>query len=107
MLPTGVIRRHPDIKWLRRKTDIEDLAELQAKILKNIWPLLKPGGTLVYATCSVLPAENQEQIAQFLTQTADAIHHPLHGADTPEVPGQQFLPGVSDGFYYAKVIKQQ
>ncbi|MBE0370039.1 16S rRNA (cytosine(967)-C(5))-methyltransferase RsmB [Pseudoalteromonas aurantia] len=104
---TGVIRRHPDIKWLRRKTDIDDLAELQASILKNIWPLLKPGGTLIYATCSVLPEENAQQVAQFITQTNDAIHHPLHDNDTPEQPGMQLLPGLSDGFYYAKLTKKQ
>ena len=58
---TGVIRRHPDIKWLRRASDIEDLAALQGDILNSIWPLLKPGGTLVYATCSVLPQENSNK----------------------------------------------
>lgn len=104
---TGVIRRHPDIKWLRRKTDIDDLAQLQARILKNIWPLLKPGGTLIYATCSVLPEENTHQVAQFLAQTTDAIHQPLHADDTPAQPGLQLLPGLSDGFYYAKLTKQQ
>lgn len=54
---TGVIRRHPDIKWLRRDRDIAELAQLQAEILDAVWPRLKPGGTLVYATCSVLPEE--------------------------------------------------
>ncbi|CAH9059915.1 Ribosomal RNA small subunit methyltransferase B [Pseudoalteromonas sp. CIP111854] len=104
---TGVIRRHPDIKWLRRNSDIDDLAVLQKKILENIWPLLKPGGTLIYATCSVLPAENSEQVANFLDCTTDAIHQPLHESDTPTTPGLQLLPGLSDGFYYAKITKQQ
>ncbi len=63
---TGVIRRHPDIRWLRKAADIAALATLQQQILIQIWPLLKPGGTLLYATCSVLPAENQQQIQQFL-----------------------------------------
>ncbi|MFY8300878.1 16S rRNA (cytosine(967)-C(5))-methyltransferase RsmB [Pseudoalteromonas sp. SS15] len=103
---TGVIRRHPDIKWLRRKTDIDDLAEQQGQILKNIWPLLKSGGTLLYATCSVLPKENKQQVAQFLADNSDAIHQPLHESDTPEAPGLQLLPGLTDGFYYAKIIKK-
>lgn len=71
---TGVIRRHPDIRWLRKAADIAALATLQQQILIQIWPLLKPGGTLLYATCSVLPAENQQQIQQFLA------HHPDAGA---------------------------
>lgn len=62
---TGVIRRHPDIKWLRRDRDIAELAQLQAEILDAVWPRLKPGGTLVYATCSVLPEENRDQIKTF------------------------------------------
>jgi 16S rRNA (cytosine967-C5)-methyltransferase len=104
---TGVIRRHPDIKWLRRNSDIDDLAALQKQILDNIWPLLKPGGTLVYATCSVLPAENKEQVASFLSRTQDALHQPLHDNDTESSPGLQLLPGNSDGFYYAKITKKQ
>ncbi len=104
---TGVIRRHPDIKWLRRAEDIGNLAKLQAKILKNIWPLLKPGGTLIYATCSVLPEENSEQITQFLANTSDVKHVSLNATDTDEDPGWQFLPEQNDGFYYAKLIKNQ
>ncbi|MDU6079818.1 MAG: 16S rRNA (cytosine(967)-C(5))-methyltransferase RsmB, partial [Pantoea sp.] len=69
---TGVIRRHPDIKWLRRDRDIAELASLQREILDAIWPHLKPGGTLLYATCSVLPDENEAQIAAFLSRHADA-----------------------------------
>ncbi|GEK10517.1 16S rRNA (cytosine(967)-C(5))-methyltransferase RsmB [Pseudoalteromonas peptidolytica] len=103
---TGVIRRHPDIKWLRRASDIDNLVTLQAQIIDKIWPLLKPGGTLVYATCSVLPQENQQQIARFLSATPDAELVPLHDADTKAQPGLQLLPGLSDGFYYAKLIKK-
>ena len=69
---SGVIRRHPDIKRLRRPDDIGQLAALQAKLLDNLWQTLAPGGTLVYATCSVLPEENAEQIAAFLERTPDA-----------------------------------
>ncbi|WP_199525125.1 16S rRNA (cytosine(967)-C(5))-methyltransferase RsmB [Pseudoalteromonas sp. bablab_jr011] len=103
---TGVIRRHPDIKWLRRASDIEDLAHLQGDILNSIWPLLKPGGTLVYATCSMLPQENQQQVATFLANNSNAEHIPLHENDTPTLPGLQLLPGESDGFYYAKLVKK-
>jgi len=103
---TGVIRRHPDIKWLRRDSDIAELAQLQAKILDAIWPHLKPGGTLIYATCSILPEENCEQIAAFLTRTSDAE---LSTTGTLEKPGLQNLPGTEegDGFFYAKLIKNR
>ena len=103
---TGVIRRHPDIKWLRRDRDIAELAQLQAEILNAIWGHLKPGGTLVYATCSILPEENSQQIAAFLARTPDAE---LHATGTPASPGQQNLPGVEegDGFFYAKLIKRR
>jgi len=104
---TGVIRRHPDIKWLRRDQDIRELAELQRRILDALWGKLKQGGTLLYATCSVLPEENREQIRAFLADTPDARLVPLHAEDTPACPGRQFLPGEAemDGFYYAKLIK--
>ncbi|MDH6631007.1 UNVERIFIED_ORG: 16S rRNA (cytosine967-C5)-methyltransferase [Lelliottia amnigena] len=101
---TGVIRRHPDIKWLRRDRDINELAQLQSEILDAVWPHLKSGGTLVYATCSVLPEENAQQIAAFLKRTPDAA---LHMTGTDDVPGIQNLPGAEegDGFFYAKLIK--
>ncbi|QMM54489.1 16S rRNA (cytosine(967)-C(5))-methyltransferase RsmB [Enterobacter sp. RHB15-C17] len=101
---TGVIRRHPDIKWLRRDRDINELAQLQSEILDAVWPHLKSGGTLVYATCSVLPEENAQQIAAFLKRTPDAA---LHMTGTADVPGIQNLPGAEegDGFFYAKLIK--
>lgn len=101
---TGVIRRHPDIKWLRRDRDINELAQLQSEILDAVWPHLKSGGTLVYATCSVLPEENSQQIAAFLKRTPDAA---LHTTGTTDNPGIQNLPGAEegDGFFYAKLIK--
>lgn len=71
---SGVIRRHPDIKLLRRDRDIEHLAEQQLAILKGLWPLLKPGGRLLYVTCSVLDRENSATIQAFLSQQADAQH---------------------------------
>ena len=102
---TGVIRRHPDIKWLRRDRDIAELAQLQSEILDAVWPHLKTGGTLVYATCSVLPEENSQQIKAFLQRTADAV---LSETDSADLPGQQNLPGAEegDGFFYAKLIKK-
>ncbi|WP_281559027.1 16S rRNA (cytosine(967)-C(5))-methyltransferase RsmB [Thalassomonas sp. RHCl1] len=105
---TGVIRRHPDIKWLRKASDIPALTVLQQQILKNIWSLLKPGGTLIYATCSILPEENKEQIKQFLAENNDAELIPLPEAGDNAEPGWQILPGDSgmDGFYYAKLMKK-
>lgn len=105
---TGVIRRHPDIKWLRRAEDIQALATLQRQILDAMWDQLKPGGILLYATCSILSEENTLQIKAFLEQTQDAIHIPLHDADTLESPGWQILPGEDgmDGFFYAKLQKR-
>ncbi|HAB74439.1 MAG TPA: 16S rRNA (cytosine(967)-C(5))-methyltransferase, partial [Pantoea sp.] len=101
---TGVIRRHPDIKWLRRDRDIAELASLQREILDAIWPHLKPGGTLLYATCSVLPDENEAQIAAFLSRHADARAEALSGGKTD---GLQVFPTTDggDGFFYAKLIK--
>ncbi|MBW8192776.1 16S rRNA (cytosine(967)-C(5))-methyltransferase RsmB [Neiella marina] len=104
---TGVIRRHPDIKWLRTKQDIAALAELQAQIIRNVWSMLKPNGTLVYATCSVLKVENQLQISDFLTSHTDAKLIPIQPHETPDAPGWQILPGQQqmDGFYYARLQK--
>lgn len=103
---TGVIRRHPDIRWLRKAADIAALATLQQQILIQIWPLLKPGGTLLYATCSVLPAENQLQISQFLAHHPDAEAVAL-GAGINDSQ-MQILPGEqqADGFFYAKLSKK-
>jgi 16S rRNA (cytosine967-C5)-methyltransferase len=105
---TGVIRRHPDIKWLRRDTDIAQLAALQGRILDAVWPLLAPGGTLLYATCSLLPEENEDQITAFLSRTADAALSPIAAHwGLARGPGRQILPqpGGMDGFFYARVEK--
>ena len=106
---TGVIRRHPDIKWLRKAADIAELVELQQQILVKIWSLLKPGGTLLYATCSILPEENEQQIARFIDQNDDAklISLSQYSADENAL-GWQILPNTQgmDGFYYAKLEKQ-
>jgi len=105
---TGVIRRNPDIKWLRRESDILPLVSLQQEIIDACWSLLKPGGTLVYATCSILPAENSQQVLNLLQRHDDATLIPLNDNDTPTSPGWQLLPGEHnvDGFYYAKIQKQ-
>ncbi|AYA42524.1 16S rRNA (cytosine(967)-C(5))-methyltransferase RsmB [Xenorhabdus nematophila] len=101
---TGVIRRHPDIKWLRRNEDIDQLVTLQSEILDAIWPYLKKNGTLVYATCSILPQENSEQIKAFLKRHTDAV---LSETGSLEKPGTQIIPEVEggDGFFYARLIK--
>ena len=105
---TGVIRRHPDIRHHRRAQDIEALQPLQAAIMDACWGALKPGGQLLYATCSVLNAENEQQASAFLqrhkTATAIRLEHPC--ALALEI-GAQTLPGVHpmDGFYYAMFEK--
>lgn len=105
---TGVIRRHPDIKLLRKPEDVDASVASQQAILDNLWPLLKPGGVLLYATCSILPRENTEIIAGFLAAHADARHQALE-ADWGVIQpfGRQLLPqaGEHDGFYYAKLGK--
>lgn len=105
---TGVIRRHPDIKLLRSPADIDGLARLQRQLLDALWPLLAPGGTLLYATCSILPAENSELVSAFLAATADAEEAPIDATWGLAQPvGRQLLPspGGCDGFYYARLRK--
>ena len=106
---TGVIRRHPDIKLLRQPGDIAQLVAAQRAILAAAWPLLQPGGVLLYATCSVLPQENQQQVERFLEQQPDAGTEPID-ADwgRPAGPGRQLLPGDNgmDGFFYARLVKR-
>lgn len=105
---TGVMRRHPDIRLLRRADDVARLVVRQAAILDALWPLLLPGGRLLYATCSLLPAENAQQVDSFVARHADA-----RVADLPTAPGTaagkgvQLLPGIddTDGFYYAAIEK--
>jgi 16S rRNA (cytosine967-C5)-methyltransferase len=101
---TGVIRRHPDIKLLRRPGDVAELACEQRRLHDALWPLLEPGGRLVYASCSVLREEGAAQIDDFLARTADAraalMDEPWGRACGP---GRQVLPGedAMDGFYYS------
>ncbi|MCK8046823.1 16S rRNA (cytosine(967)-C(5))-methyltransferase RsmB [Shewanella sp. 1CM18E] len=104
---TGVIRRHPDIKWLRKNNDIEELAQLQSKIFDHCWKWLKPGGTLLYATCSILPQENKDQVSAFLARTPDATLIPIEEQANSSDIGWQIVPGQNsmDGFYYARLVK--
>lgn len=105
---TGVIRRHPDIKWLRKEADIAELTKVQAQILDHCWQWLKPGGVLLYATCSILPEENHQQIAAFLARTADAELQVITASQENCSSDWQILPGQDnmDGFYYAKLLKR-
>ncbi|MFM2342734.1 MAG: rRNA ((967)-C(5))-methyltransferase RsmB [Pseudomonadota bacterium] len=113
---SGIVRRHPDIRWLRRPADVAALVAVQAELLDALWPLLKPGGRLLYATCSIFRAEGEAQIAAFLQRHAGsgpvlAPQSPGHllplpdnrtqAADTPAAPD----PALADGFYYALIHK--
>jgi 16S rRNA (cytosine967-C5)-methyltransferase len=99
---SGVVRRHPDIKWLRRDADVAAFARRQVALLAALWPLVAPGGKLLYATCSVFPEENNEPVARFAASRADAERIGL-----PEPGGGQLLPnGDHDGFFYALLRKR-
>ena len=107
---SGIVRRHPDIPWLRREADIGQLAQQQSRLLQALWPVLRPGGVLVYCTCSVFRAEGQERIDSFLAHNTDARLRPSPGHLIPLAPGNQpGLPdnwlGDHDGFYYAVLEK--
>jgi len=111
----GIVRRHPDIAVLRRKTDIGPLNVIQQQLLDTLWPLLKPGGVMLYATCSILKSENSDQIRQFLQKHSDAElveirpKDMITGKKHTSLPGWQIFPGElnMDGFYYAKLQKQK
>jgi 16S rRNA (cytosine967-C5)-methyltransferase len=110
---SGVIRRHPDIKLLRREADVPELAALQLNLLEALWPLLVPGGRLLYVTCSVFAAENEGVVARFLQNTADAKeervlqNNNIRDLMRDKACGRQILPGTAgmDGFYYAGLVK--
>jgi 16S rRNA (cytosine967-C5)-methyltransferase len=109
----GIVRRHPDVRWLRRSTDIATLAALQARLLDALWPLLKPGGRLLFCTCSVFKAEGQEQIDAFLQRHPDARPaasppSPGHLLPLPDnamdLPAHEFS-AAADGFFHALLAK--
>lgn len=105
---TGVIRRHPDIRMLRRREDIEQLQTVQAEILERAWTLLKPGGRLLYATCSVFPQENSEQVIAFVNKHSEASVATLDATWGMSCDaGRQLFPQTDghDGFYYALLHK--
>ena len=105
---SGVIRRHPDIKSLRREDDIKALVDLQQAILQQAWMMLKPGGELLYVTCSVLRQENEKQVEYLLAHQSDAEHVELN-VDWGQacIYGRQLMPGEkdADGFYFARLKK--
>lgn len=105
---TGIIRRHPDIKILRTPEELDKLGELQVKLLNNLWQMLKPGGILVYATCSIMPKENTQVIEAFLKRQPKASCQTISANWGIEQSfGRQLLPSVTghDGFYYACIEK--
>ncbi|MEQ8517375.1 MAG: methyltransferase domain-containing protein, partial [Chromatocurvus sp.] len=104
---TGVIRRHPDIKLLRKARDIAGFAAQQSAILNGVWTCLRPGGRLLYVTCSVLPAENEAVIAAFLAAQEDACDIALPDIGSACAHGRQVLPRHNgpDGLYFALLEK--
>lgn len=102
---SGVVRRHPDIKWLRRASDIAEFSVQQSRILEAIWPLLDSGGKLLYATCSVFRQENQEVIEQFLDTHEDATQETIKLPLANDPPGQLLPCDRHDGFFYALLRK--
>lgn len=105
---TGIIRRQPDIKLLRTAADIDKLTALQARLLDRLWHTLKPGGLLMYSSCSILPAENSDQVEAFVQRTPDARHRIIEAGWGIACPyGRQLLPqtGSTDGFFYALIEK--
>jgi 16S rRNA (cytosine967-C5)-methyltransferase len=106
---SGIVRRHPDVRWLRRPDDVNALATIQRELLDALWPLLAPGGRLVYATCSIFKAEGQQQIDAFLQRHAPeqprlAPRSPGHLLGVPDNPANAAA-ATGDGFFYAVIHK--
>ncbi|NKE67840.1 16S rRNA (cytosine(967)-C(5))-methyltransferase RsmB [Ramlibacter sp. RBP-2] len=107
---SGIVRRHPDVRWLRRESDIDRLAQVQARLLAVLWPLLKPGGRLLYCTCSVFREEGEAQARTFLAHNSDALSlgapgHLLPQGGSKGKPLRDNQPGDHDGFYFALLEK--
>lgn len=108
---SGIVRRHPDVRWLRRESDIKHLAAIQKNLLKTLWPLLKPGGRMLYCTCSVFRHEGELQVKTFVEHNTDCTLHPSLGHLRPQnsqTPAALVdnLAGDHDGFYYALLEKR-
>ncbi|MES2949835.1 MAG: 16S rRNA (cytosine(967)-C(5))-methyltransferase RsmB [Pseudomonadota bacterium] len=108
---SGIVRRHPDVRWLRRESDVAQLAAIQKRMLQSLWGLLRPGGRLLYCTCSLFLAEGSGQVQTFLTHNTDAVLLPSPGHLIPRnVAKGDVLPDNApcdhDGFYYALLHKQ-
>ena len=108
---SGIVRRHPDVRWLRRESDIAQLAALQSQLLQALWPLLAPGGRLLYCTCSVFLAEGEQQVQTFLAHNTNAALLPSPGHLIPANPAKDGAvpdkqPGDHDGFFYALLQKR-
>jgi 16S rRNA (cytosine967-C5)-methyltransferase len=108
---SGIVRRHPDVRWLRRASDIAQLAQAQARLLAALWPLLAPGGRLVYCTCSVFRAEGEAQVQTFLAHNKEAVLRPGPGHLLPHSGEMDHavrdnLEGDHDGFFYAVLEKR-
>ncbi len=108
---SGIVRRHPDVRWLRRASDIDALAQAQTRLLEALWPLLAPGGRLLYCTCSVFRAEGEARIRSFVAHNTEAVLQaapghllPQASAITTSVPENQS--GEYDGFYFARLGKR-
>ncbi len=107
---SGIVRRHPDVRWLRRESDIDKLAAIQRNLLKQLWPLVKPGGRLLYCTCSVFRAEGENQAKTFVEHNTNARLLPSLGHLRPQSSATAIaltdnLHGDHDGFYYALLEK--
>jgi 16S rRNA (cytosine967-C5)-methyltransferase len=107
---SGIVRRHPDVRWLRRESDIDKLAAIQKNLLKQLWPLVKPGGRLLYCTCSVFRAEGENQAKTFVEHNTNARLLPSLGhlrpqSNTTATALVDNLSGDHDGFYYALLEK--
>ncbi len=103
---SGVVSRHPDIKWLRRQKDIGAFAAQQIRILESLWPLLMTGGKLLYATCSVFAKENQQVVDMFLANHADAVRENIEALEGHATRGQLIPAKQHNGFFYALLYKK-